>query len=70
MHFEIYFDLFQQYRWRMLDEGGAEIAVSPQGYYNKLACERYVDLMRAHAAAADVQDRTAGIVPPARIERS
>ena len=58
MHFEIYVDLFHQYRWRLVNEHGVEITMSSEGYYNKLACERYVDLLRASAALADVRDCT------------
>jgi uncharacterized protein YegP (UPF0339 family) len=58
MHFEIYIDLFHLYRWRLVNEHRAEIAVSPVGYHNKLACQRYVEIIRADAAAAELLDCT------------
>ncbi len=58
MRFEIFVDPLRRYRWRLVDDHSTEIAVSADGYYNRLACERWVELVRTFAATADVCDCT------------
>ena len=58
MQFEIYVDLLGRYRWRLIYDHSIEIAASAEGYYNKLACERWIELMRTSAATAGVRDCT------------
>jgi uncharacterized protein YegP (UPF0339 family) len=57
MHFEVFVDVMRQYRWRLIQDGSYEVAVSPVGYYNKAACMRCVELVK-EALAAEVRDRT------------
>ena len=55
--FEIYKDADQEFRWRLRASGNNKvIADSGEGYTTKDNCQDGVDLVKAQAAGATVQD--------------
>ncbi len=58
MRFQIYRDGRGEYRWRLLADDNRTIADCAEGYGNKHDCIRGMDLVKAHATWAAVDDQT------------
>lgn len=57
--FEIIKDTSGEFRWRLRASGNNEvIADSGEGYEAKADCQKGIDLVKAQAATATVQDRS------------
>ena len=56
--FEIYEDNSNEFRWRAKAANGQVAATSSQGYKAKADCEKAIDVIRAGAAKADVEDKS------------
>ena len=56
--FEIYEDNSSEFRWRAKAANGQVAATSSQGYKAKADCEKAIDVIRAGAAKADVEDKS------------
>jgi|688.fasta_scaffold1091729_2 uncharacterized protein YegP (UPF0339 family) len=47
MTFEVYADVKGEFRWRLLDKDGTNVANSGQGYVNKADCAKMVENFKA-----------------------
>jgi uncharacterized protein YegP (UPF0339 family) len=59
MTFSIYSDSKSEYRWRLRATNGQIIAVSGEGYVHKADCQHAIQLVKAHAPSASINDETA-----------
>ena len=55
MHFEIYRDRADEWRWTLYAANGRKVADSGEGYHNKGDCLHGIGLVKA-AAGADVRE--------------
>ena len=58
LKFEEYQDAKGEYRWRLKSTNGQIIGSASQGYKAKADCEHAIDLIKAGAAKAEVEDKT------------
>jgi uncharacterized protein YegP (UPF0339 family) len=58
LKFEVYQDNKMEYRWRLKATNGQTIGSSSEGYKAKADCEHAIDLVKAGAAKAEVEDKT------------
>jgi uncharacterized protein YegP (UPF0339 family) len=58
LKFETYQDAKGEYRWRLIATNGQTIGSSSEGYKAKADCEHAIDLVKAGAAKAEVEDMT------------
>jgi len=58
LKFEVYEDAKKEYRWRLKASNGQVIGASSEGYKAKGDCEKAIDLIKAGAAKAEVEDKT------------
>jgi uncharacterized protein len=58
LKFETYQDAKGEYRWRLKATNGQTIGSSSEGYKAKADCEHAIDLIKAGAAKAEVEDKT------------
>lgn len=58
LKFESYTDRKGEYRWRIKASNGQTIGSSSEGYKAKADCEKAIDLIKAGAATATVEDMT------------
>jgi uncharacterized protein YegP (UPF0339 family) len=56
--FELYKDSGGKYRFRLKDDEGTELAMSPRGYETKAECEKVIDAIRGAAAKATLDDQS------------
>jgi uncharacterized protein YegP (UPF0339 family) len=56
--FEIYKDTGGKFRFRLKDEEGTQLAMSPKGYDTKADCQKVIDAIKKDAAKAKVEDTT------------
>jgi uncharacterized protein YegP (UPF0339 family) len=56
--FELYKDNAGEFRFRLKDDEGNLLATSGKGYKAKADCQRAIDLIKATAARAKVDDQT------------
>ena len=59
-NFEIYQDLQSDYRWRFQANNGKILAVSEEGFHNRLNCEHSIILLKQQSpkASTSVEVRT------------
>jgi uncharacterized protein YegP (UPF0339 family) len=57
--FELYKDSAGEFRFRLKEDDGALLATSGKGYKTKADCQKVIDTIRALAARAKVEDKTA-----------
>lgn len=55
--FQVYEDSQGEYRWRLLADNNQVIATSGEGYKQRADCERGIELVKEHAAEAEVRER-------------
>lgn len=51
-NFEIYQDLQSDYRWRFVANNGKILALSEEGFHNRLNCEHSIILLKQQAPKA------------------
>lgn len=56
--FELFKDAKKEYRWKLKAANGKVMAVSNDGYSTKGACQSAIDLIKAGASTAPVEDTT------------
>ena len=56
--FQIYRDTRGEYRWRLLTDDNRTIADCAEGYGTKQDCSRGIDLVKAHATWARIDDQS------------
>jgi uncharacterized protein YegP (UPF0339 family) len=56
--FELYKDNGGKFRFRLKDDDGTELAMSPRGYETKAECQKVIDSIKSSAARATVDDQT------------
>lgn len=62
--FEIFLDDAGEYRWRLRTGSGQQVAVSGEGYKQKQSCRSAIELIKAYAPTAGIDDLTHGAPPP------
>ena len=56
--FELYKDNGGKFRFRLKDDDGTELAMSPRGYETKAECQKVIDGIKSSAAKATIDDQT------------
>lgn len=58
MKFEIYYDVANEWRWRLIATNGNIIATAHEGYKNSLDCKNIILNIKggAHIAPIEIQD--------------
>lgn len=58
MKFELYRDVANQYRWRLVADNGRRIGDSGEGYVNHSDCLGAINLVKRDAPSARIEDST------------
>jgi uncharacterized protein len=56
--FELYKDSGGKYRFRLKDDEGTELAMSPRGYETKAEVQKVIDAIKGGAAKATIDDQS------------
>ena len=56
MKFIIYYSVFEEWRWKLVDEDGMEIALSRKGYFEYTQCLNEVRNVRKYAVSATISE--------------
>ena len=57
LKFEVYQDARKEYRWRLRASNGQTVAASSDGYKTKTSCERSIELIKAGAKEARLENK-------------
>ena len=58
MHFEVYRDAANEWRWTLYASNGRKVADSGEGYHNRADCLRGIEIVQS-SGAAQIRERGA-----------